>query len=90
MISNKIDKIDLIKIDTEGYELNVLKSLEKKIQNIKIIHFEHHFDDMIIKNYNLTDIHNYLTENGFAKFFKVKMKFRKSFEYLYVNKNFSI
>ena len=86
--SNKIDKIDLIKIDTEGYELKVIKSLEKKIENVKIIHFEHHFDDMIVKNYNLTNIHNYLMKNRFEKFFKIKMKFRKSFEYLYINKNF--
>lgn len=88
--SNKIDKIDLIKIDTEGYELKVIKSLEKKIENVKIIHFEHHFDDMIIKNYTLTDIHNYLTKNGFTKFYKIKMKFRKSFEYLYINNHYSL
>ena len=86
--SNKIDKIDLIKIDTEGYEFKVIKSLKKKIKNVKIIHLEHHFDDMIVKNYKLTDIHNYLKKNGFEKFFKIKMKFRKSFEYLYINKNF--
>tara|TARA_Y200000002_G_scaffold95356_1_gene76985 strand:+ start:426 stop:1133 length:708 start_codon:yes stop_codon:yes gene_type:complete len=85
---NKIDKIDLIKIDTEGYEFKVIKSLKKKIKNVKIIHLEHHFDDMIVKNYKLTDIHNYLKKNGFEKFFKIKMKFRKSFEYLYINKNF--
>ena len=28
--SKKIDFIDLLKIDTEGYELNVLKGLGKK------------------------------------------------------------
>ena len=84
---NKINKIDLIKIDTEGYELNILKSLGDKIKNIKVIHFEHHFDDMIIKNYNLTDIHNFLIKKNFVKIFKVKMKFRKSFEYIYMKKN---
>ncbi len=85
--SKKIEIIDLIKIDTEGFEFRVLKSLGEKIYNVKIIHFEHHFDDMIIKNYNLTDIHSYLKKKGFIKFFKIKMKFRKSFEYLYINKN---
>ena len=54
-----------------------------------MIHFEHHFDDMIIKNYNLSDIHNYLLKKGFIKYFKVKMAFRKSFEYIYVNENFN-
>ncbi len=85
---NKIEKIDLVKIDTEGFEFRVLKSIGDKIKNINIIHFEHHFDDMIIKNYNLSDIHNYLLNKGFVKYFKVKMAFRKSFEYIYVNKNF--
>ncbi len=85
--SKKIYIIDLVKIDTEGFEFKVLKSLGEKIQNVKIVHFEHHFDDMIMKNYKLTNIHTYLIKKGFIKFFKIKMKFRKSFEYLYVNKN---
>lgn len=88
--SEKLKAIDLIKIDTEGFELKVLKSLGDKIHNIKMVHFEHHFDDMVIKNYKLTDIHNYLIKKEFVKFFKIKMKFRKSFEYLYINKNFKI
>ncbi len=86
---NNIEKIDLLKIDTEGYEFKVLKSIGDKIRNIYMIHFEHHFDDMIIKNYNLSDIHNYLLKKGFIKYFKVKMAFRKSFEYIYVNENFN-
>ena len=86
---NRINQIDLLKIDTEGHEMQVLRGLKDKIKNIKLIHFEHHFDDMIIKNYKLSDIHNYLNEKGFKKKFKIKMKFRKSFEYLYLNKEFN-
>ena len=41
---------------------------------------------MIIKNYNLSEIHDLLRNNNFEKVFKVKMKFRKSFEYIYENK----
>ena len=82
---NKIENIDLLKIDTEGFEFNVLKGAHKNLEYIKIIYFEHHFDNMIIKNYNLSDIHNYLFEHGFKKYFKIKMKFRKSFEYIYIN-----
>ena len=85
---SRIEKIDLLKIDTEGYEFTVLKSLGHYITKINMIHFEHHFDDMIIKNYKLSDIHKLLTHNGFEKYFKIKMKFRKSFEYIYVNKKF--
>ena len=80
--------IDLLKIDTEGYEYNILLGIKDKIQNIKIIHFEHHYDNMLIKNYKISDIHNYLVTNNFKKFFKIKMKFRKSFEYLYINEKF--
>jgi len=42
---------------------------------------------MIIKNYKLSDIHEYLLNNNFEKIFKIKMKFRKSFEYIYENRN---
>ena len=79
------NKIDLLKIDTEGYELNVLKGSTGIIENINLIYFEHHFDDMILKEYSLSDIHNFLTKNNFKKIFKIKMKFRKSFEYIYQN-----
>ena len=79
-------KIDLLKIDTEGYEFQVLQGLRDKLNNVHLVHFEHHFDDMIIKDYKLTDIHNLLISNGFEKKFKIKMKFRKTFEYIYENK----
>ena len=82
---NEIPNIDLLKIDTEGYELKVIKGLGEEIKKIKFIHFEHHFDDMIIKNYNLSNIHNYLSKYKFKKIFKIKMKLRKSFEYIYKN-----
>ena len=42
---------------------------------------------MIIKNYNLSNIHNYLGKYKFQKILKIKMKFRKSFEYIYKNNN---
>ena len=83
---NKIENIDLLKIDTEGFEFSVLKGTDKNLKYIRAIYFEHHFDNLIIKNYNLSDIHDYLIANGFKKYFKIKMKFRKSFEYIYINK----
>ena len=85
-IENKnLEAVDILKVDTEGYEYNVIVGLDEKIKLIKAIHLEHHFDDMIIKNYKLTDIHKYLVDKGFKKTFKIKMKFRKSFEYIYKN-----
>ena len=83
---NNIIKIDLLKIDTEGYELEVLRGLKDYISKVSIILFEHHYDNMIVKNYTFSDIHNLLKNNGFNKFYKVKMPFRKSFDYIYVKK----
>ena len=79
----KINKIDILKIDTEGYELNVIKGFGKSIDVVKVIIFEHHFDLMIKKNYNYSDINKYLINRGFHLKYKFKMPFRKTFEYIY-------
>ena len=79
-----IDKIDILKIDTEGYEYNILKNLNNNdFAKIKFIYFEHHYDLMIKKNYKFSDINNFLLKNNFKKKYKLRMKFRKSFEYIY-------
>ena len=78
-------KIDLIKIDTEGYEFEVLSGLRDKLSCVKFLMFEHHYDDMLQKDYTFNDINNLLKKYNFKKIFKLKMPFRKSFEYIYVN-----
>ena len=84
--NKKIDKIDILKIDTEGYEFEILQGLKNQFKIIDIIFFEHHYDDMINKNYTYSDIHSLLKKNNFEKIFKSKMPFRKTFEYIYRNK----
>ena len=84
---NKISKIDFLKIDTEGYEMNVLLGLENQFSRISIIMFEHHYDNMILKNYKFHDIDNLLKKNNFSQIYKYKMPFRKTFEYIYTNGN---
>ena len=86
--NKKIDNIDFLKIDTEGYELNILKGLKDNIRSIKIIFFEHHYDNMVKKNYRFGDIHSLLINNKFKKIYKSKMPFRKTFEYMYINESF--
>jgi len=81
-----LTNIDILKIDTEGYELEVLKGLEKNIQLINFIYFEHHYDNMIKKNYKFSEIHEFLSENNFYRVFKIKMPLRKSFDYIYKKK----
>ena len=81
-----IDRIDILKIDTEGYEYEILKGLDNKFSKIKLIFFEHHYENMISKSYTFTDINRLLVSNNFQMIFKSKMPFRKTFEYIYINK----
>ena len=69
----------------EGYELNILKGLLIHYNKVKLIYFEHHYDDMIEKKYTFTDINKLLVSYGFKMIKKNKMVFRKSFEYVYEN-----
>jgi len=85
IIEKKIEKIDILKIDTEGFEYNVIRGMERNHKIIKYVYFEHHYDDMIIKNYKFKDINDLLLKFGFKKVYKSKMYFRKSFEYIYEN-----
>ena len=85
-VSEYFETVIYDKYQEQYNEFNVLKGLGNKISKVKLIHLEHHFDDMVLKNYKLSDIHNYLIQNNFEKVFKVKMMFRKSFEYIYSNK----
>ena len=62
-----INKVDLLKIDTEGYEYNVLKGIKNKnFKKIKFIYFEHHYDLMINKEYKYSDIHFFLKNKNFS------------------------
>tara|TARA_B110000858_G_C17695397_1_gene423240 strand:+ start:234 stop:965 length:732 start_codon:yes stop_codon:yes gene_type:complete len=79
-----IQKVDFLKIDTEGYEYEVLLGLETKIQLVGTIMFEHHYDNMIKKDYTFRNINDLLVKNNFKKIYKSKMPFRKTFEYIYI------
>jgi len=81
-----INNIDFLKIDTEGYEYETILGLRNKLKSVKLIFFEHHYDNMILKNYKFRDIHKVLVENNFLQVLKIKMPLRKSFEYIYESK----
>ncbi len=83
---NNIKKIDFMKIDTEGYEFEILLGLENKIKLVDIIMFEHHYDNMIKKGYTFEDINKLLIKNNFNKIYKARMPLRKTFEYIYKRK----
>ena len=83
-ILNKETKIDILKIDTEGYEFYILNGIQKPdFRKIRYIYFEHHYDLMIDKKYKFRDINELLKRNNFSLKFKIRMKFRKAFEYIY-------
>lgn len=86
IIKNNIKKIDLLKIDTEGHEFKILQGSNNDIKKIHIIYFEHHYDNMLQKNYKFSDINYLLKQKGFEQLYKSKMFFRKTFEYVYKNK----
>tara|TARA_B110000285_G_scaffold230412_1_gene296986 strand:- start:3912 stop:4595 length:684 start_codon:yes stop_codon:yes gene_type:complete len=67
MINSNITNVDFLKIDTEGYELNVLHGFEAYLENIKIIQFEYG-GTFIDNNVKLIDVINYLEKKGFYKF----------------------
>ena len=80
-----ITNIYLIKIDTEGYDFHVIKGLGEIIKNVKYIYFEHHFHNMLKKDYTFLQVDKHLKNKNFTKVLKSKMFFRKTLEYIYKN-----
>ena len=70
----KLKNIDLLKIDTEGHELNVVKSGLKTLKNTKYILVEFRQNDLYL-NYSSSLLHKMITKNNFelVKSFKFPM-----------------
>ena len=67
VISKNIEAIDFLKIDTEGFELNVLTGFDDYLENVKIIQFEYG-GTFLDNNTKFLDVINYLENKGFYKF----------------------
>ena len=67
IIEQNINSIDFLKIDTEGYELNVLQGFETFLENVKIVQFEYG-GTFLDNNTKLIDVINFLKQKGFHKF----------------------
>ena len=83
------DQITLLKIDTEGYEFNVLKGCEKKIREIKYVLIENQFSKMY-KNVNFKDCHNFLTQKNFRILKKFRFPTLHYEDRLYENESLNI
>ena len=67
IVENNIEHIDFLKIDTEGFELSVLKGFGKYLHRVHLIQFEYggtYLDNGI----KLIEVKNYLESFGFNSF----------------------
>ena len=62
--NNNIDKVDLLKFDTEGNELNILKGAKKVLKNTSIVYFEILAKKIYFKN-KFDKINDILLKNNF-------------------------
>jgi FkbM family methyltransferase len=60
-----IGDFNFLKIDTEGYDLNVLKGMDFKLHQVEVIMCEYDDNKTARLGYHLADMTNYLKENGF-------------------------
>ena len=77
-------KDTLLKIDTEGYELHVLKGSTQKIKEIKYVLIENQFSNMY-KNVNFADCHQFLESKNFRLLKKFRFPTLHYEDRLYVN-----
>jgi hypothetical protein len=91
---NKIKKIDILKIDVQGYEINVLKGGKKSLKKdmIKFIELEIIFNDYYERNVKLHEIDSIMCKNNFNLFDINEIRYDndnkiKWFDMLYFNKN---
>ena len=87
-IDNYFEELDLsnslLKIDVEGYELNVLKGSKNTIKKIKFVLIENQFFN-IYKNNNEKDWHDYLIKNQFLLIKKFRFALLHFEDRLYKN-----
>jgi FkbM family methyltransferase len=79
----EIENIDILKIDVEGFELEVIRGAQKALRDgkVKIVQFERHADDMREDTFPI--IHDFLLSLEFTEFIEIKHPFGNFFEVLY-------
>ena len=93
---NKIKKIDILKIDTQGHELNVLKGSKKSLKKnmINFIEVEIILCDYYINKIKLYEIDHIMNKNNYELVDLQGFNYSKNnqikwFDMLYINKKFS-
>ena len=82
--SEYLNKIDLLKIDTEGFVFEILKGCKQSIKNIKMILVEIHHSDLY-DDHHPEKIHSYLVQNNFKLLKSFKFPFLNWEDRLYLN-----
>ena len=62
---HNIDKVDMLCIDLQGYELNAIKSLGDNLKNVKYIITECSIHTTYIDGANFKELNNYLNQYNF-------------------------
>lgn len=93
--NNGVSHINLLKTDTEGYELNVLKGASEMMRQNKIqfVYVEVFFNENYVGQSSFGDIYNFLLENCFelVRFYDVLYTnegLASKTDALFINKNF--
>lgn len=68
VLEKGVDRIDFIKLDVEGMELDVLRGAEEALKHLKGIRLEVNYLDHRRNQASFAEIMNYLTERGFRVF----------------------
>jgi len=80
----KISTIHILKIDTEGFELNVIKGAKNTLQKTKVIIIEFQLNDMYL-DYDPKEIENFLMINNFVLVKSLKFPFMPYEDRIYIN-----
>ena len=83
----KIQNINILKIDTEGFELNVLEGAKENLHKINIIIIEFQLNDMYL-NYDPKKIEDILKMNNFTLMQSLKFPFMRYEDRIYINKDY--
>ena len=84
----KLNKIDLLKVDTEGHELNVVKSGLKTLKKTKYLLIEFRQNDLYL-NYSSHALHKIVIKNKFKLVKKFKFPMFSMEDRLYKNSSIS-
>ena len=86
LAKKRLKRVDLVKIDTEGHELEVLVGLGNRIQIVKAFLIEFHNNKTYL-NYNNEKIEKLLEKNNFLLRKRIKFPFTTWEDRLYLNIN---